>query len=186
MVEAQKAAAKMKRAESAAKKKKTKCKAKKARVEGGGHNLSTRNAWASFPEEGRRITDQSSSDADAKKGGGTRLIGMNISSTDATDRIEAMTHKLLATCSNGSHILVEDLSEKRNNIQKMYSMLLGDAVYEAAKGGTKFEGGVVLGVWEDYDDNAPSNTKDRSISDGDPCLAKWNKNVCGWRNLTDL
>ena len=108
---------------------------------------------------------------------------MSHSSTYAASLVEADTLSLLAAVQDKSRSfdkwkpLVEILSKKNFNTQKTISLLLNDVNYKAAKGGTEFEGGVFLGVMEDYDETAPSNTKDKSIPDGKICLAGWERNV---------
>ena len=107
---------------------------------------------------------------------------MSHSSTLVESQIDADTLGLLAVFQDNRvspnvwKPMVEMVSMKNFNTQKTISMLLNEATYKAVKGGTEFEGGVVLGVREDYDDPAPSNTNDKSITVGDKCLAEWGVN----------
>ena len=52
---------------------------------------------------------------------------------------------------------VVSLGEANKNNQKLASLVVGDVTFEEARGGTKYEGGVVLGVKEDYKRIAPSD-----------------------------
>ena len=55
---------------------------------------------------------------------------------------------------------VAKLDEANTNNQKLNSLFFGDVEIAKVRGGTKLEGGIMLGVKEDYEHVAHNDTSD--------------------------
>ncbi len=80
----------------------------------------------------------------AKKGG--LLIGMNDTSKDSAPLIDAYLFSILTGFHNWRQ-MVKNQSQNNMNTQKIYSLLLGDTIFEVVKGETEFKGGVIGARW---------------------------------------
>ena len=122
--------------------------------------------WA-FSGDGRRLDSKNSAGAGAgaMKLGETRLIGASITSEDAGSVVDNFILSTLVNTKNKTLLdsLRKDvlrLGETNQNNQKVASLVVRDVKIEEVKGGTKYEGGVVLGVKADYERIAPSDMID--------------------------
>ena len=136
---------------------------KNNRGKGGRSGVGAVPDWA-FPGDGRRLDSKNSAGAGAgaMKLGETRLIGGSIHSKDAGPVVDNFILSTLVNTKNKTLLdsLKNDvvrLGEANKNNQKLASLVVGDVTFEEARGGTKYEGGVVLGVKEDYERIAPSD-----------------------------
>lgn len=130
-----------------------------------------------FPGHGQRLDSEPSAVAVAKKAGATRLIGASINSNIAKTAVDGYVstfmnmehHKALVDSLKRD---VAKLNEANTNNQKLNSLFFGDVEIAEVRGGTKLEGGIMLGVKEDYEHVAHNDTSD-TIEDWKICTATY-------------
>ena len=126
-----------------------------------------------FPGRGQRLDSEPSAVAVAKKAGSTRLIGASINSSIAQAEVDAHVsafmdvkrHKELCKRLKRD---VRLLNMENTNIQKLSCLFWGDATFEVVRGGTKLQGGIMLGSKEDYE-HAAHNDTSITAEDGKTC-----------------